>query len=35
MSIFGVMGWSFLSGLALGVLDAISYSASWRWLLGG
>lgn len=29
-----IMFWSFLSGFALGVLDALS-SPAWRWLLGG
>lgn len=30
-----IMFWSFVSGLTLGVLDALSFSPAWRWLLGG
>jgi hypothetical protein len=29
------MFWSFMSGMALGVIDAVTFSPVWQWLLGG
>jgi hypothetical protein len=35
VSLFSVVFWSFAAGFALGVVDAVTNSPFWRWLIGG
>ena len=35
MTIGWVLAWAFITGLAVGILDAVAYSPAWQWLKGG
>jgi hypothetical protein len=35
VTLLTIMFWSFVSGFALGMIDALTFSPSWKRLLGG